>query len=1215
MNTPHPPAEPKIALFQSPHRDTKVDKDSVKALKAAQFSFIDRAPNRQSRCIQPPPEQGREDDSSPLSSPTKSPRVLVSVAELEALSDIKQHQDAFDALADRHPAARARMANYSVGERFFLNDEDETEDPPHVPGVAGVSESDSDDSDEHFVNGSKRPSKDRQVDYRRGELLLNPVVTAVMRQCAEEGVALQPKHHAADWKMPKQAAARKQQASPSQSQSEVPPLEQAGGGKTEDEPGRHSEGDEEPGGHGMHGPGAGAGGSVTGTLSASSSDAPNKLQPAAPRQPRLHTGHGKSRPKPKRRPTSANSSPRTRGGSAQFRPGREKLLQDMKLLQDKRMKVALVNKKLGLSDATLSKSGVRLKKNYQRRFQRLDTLIRKCEECAAKTRSLRERGLLRDQVAEELAISEELNSQREMMLTKQQFEDDPLWKRPPHVPPAQSSSRPQSAGPTSVHFSRRPVAVKKSDGVADSGEDGSASLEEEQGDEHTPLPGLMSKRSEVVMKWHREDPAGTAQQRHRSIIKTVTMDELAANAKKEAELSDQLARTSKIETVTMDALKERDEDDDFSDEEEDEDEDDEDRTPPAGQDKESQPRLKAQRPASAPSSSSSRSLRHRKVQHSQESSDTFYKQGHDSTTARKVKFSRKPTTSRSRSDVSKSKSKDSGQSDSDSSDSDDDYFDEEEEEEFKSSSGDSARPTRHKRAALMGARANVATDNDKTERHKSQLAMELDDFMDVYGKDVFTNAYKRPGLQRGESLPIEAKREVFTVISTFLMANNNAEKRSTVQGGKNVVGGAGPVTANSVAKDTLGIMDLFLRDMKQRHQKVQNQNTNLGASEGTDATESDTKAAMIKSYNEYWQRQRGKLAATQSEEAVVEEVKEDVPLTAQEQVQQQERDLEKELRQQFNDERAHLLESRRQASKEMKERRKQETQAWLVKRMEGILGRRSEEASQEEQQRAQVQQLSVEVSLLFSGFEKVDQAHDGFLSPGDLVRFCKQYNVSLRGRDISAMMWLMDDNRRGKLTFDDIMKFYIRNREEFGKSGRDFQQQVEEAKGGTEKVKDDLSKPSKKVIQTGFGAFGVENENAKGRVFDGCEEEELEGSSARRRKAKTITRPSRPTGPAKGVQEMVVTSGDLRSQPLLLFRVLFFVAMQDASGELHMMSAFQTLSQLFGRAADERFSCIFLRSCVDLDDRDRETLSGFVEHMKREKVAVKKVRLQLRAFK
>jgi len=80
MNTPHPPAEPKIALFQSPHRDTKVDKDSVKALKAAQFSFIDRAPNRQSRCIQPPPEQGREDDSSPLSSPTKSPRVLVSVA-------------------------------------------------------------------------------------------------------------------------------------------------------------------------------------------------------------------------------------------------------------------------------------------------------------------------------------------------------------------------------------------------------------------------------------------------------------------------------------------------------------------------------------------------------------------------------------------------------------------------------------------------------------------------------------------------------------------------------------------------------------------------------------------------------------------------------------------------------------------------------------------------------------------------------------------------------------------------------------------------------------------------------------------------------------------------------------------------------------------------------------------------------------------------------
>lgn len=86
----------------------------------------------------------------------------------------------------------------------------------------------------------------------------------------------------------------------------------------------------------------------------------------------------------------------------------------------------------------------------------------------------------------------------------------------------------------------------------------------------------------------------------------------------------------------------------------------------------------------------------------------------------------------------------------------------------------------------------------------------------------------------------------------------------------------------------------------------------------------------MKSYNEYWRRQRGK--PKESTPEILPTVKEEVPvLTAQEQVQQKERDLEKELRQQFNDERAQLLESRRQASKAMKEQRKQETQAWLGK--------------------------------------------------------------------------------------------------------------------------------------------------------------------------------------------------------------------------------------------------------------------------------------------
>lgn len=284
--------------------------------------------------------------------------------------------------------------------------------------------------------------------------------------------------------------------------------------------------------------------------------------------------------------------------------------------------------------------------------------------------------------------------------------------------------------------------------------------------------------------------------------------------------------------------------------------------------------------------------------------------------------------------------------------------------------------------------------------------------------------------------------------------------------------------------------------------------------------------------------------------------------------------------------------------------------------MDAILGNLSDDASEERQ----IDLMTVEVSLLFSGFEKVDQTHDGFLSPGDLVRFCKQFDVRLRGRDISAMMWLMDDNRRGKLTFDDVMKFYIRNRDEFSKSGQDFHCHKKESK----EIKDEEDL-SKKVIQTGFGAFGVENENARGRVFDGEEDEAGSSPPMRGRKStRPVSAPSKrrmfSSKPHGGqvpndVQELTVTSGDMRSQPLLLFRILFYVAMQDERGELHLLSAFQNLSQLFGRDAEEKFSCIFLRNCLDLEDTDRETLGGFVEHLKKQKLAVKKVRLQLNVFK
>ena len=274
--------------------------------------------------------------------------------------------------------------------------------------------------------------------------------------------------------------------------------------------------------------------------------------------------------------------------------------------------------------------------------------------------------------------------------------------------------------------------------------------------------------------------------------------------------------------------------------------------------------------------------------------------------------------------------------------------------------------------------------------------------------------------------------------------------------------------------------------------------------------------------------------------------------------------------------------------------------------------------SSEAQRVKETKMMSVEISLLFSGFQKLDISQDGLLSPADVVKVCTDFNVNLCGKDVSAIMWLMDDNRRGKLTFDDVMKFYTRNRNEFLQSGITFHLMDEEARKSEEAK--NKRETEKKVIQTGFGVFGVENEAAKRRTLDGGSMDMFSPvkrqtkSRESLRKKQAIKRQRSNT--SADMQQLTVTAGDLRSQPLLLFRILFFLAMQNKTGEIHLMSAFQSLCQLFGsKVAEEKFNCIFLRRISDLQDSDRITLSEFVEHMKQQKLAVKKYRLQVKSFK
>mmetsp|Transcript_23047 Transcript_23047/g.33738 ORF Transcript_23047/g.33738 Transcript_23047/m.33738 type:complete len:922 (+) Transcript_23047:83-2848(+) len=232
---------------------------------------------------------------------------------------------------------------------------------------------------------------------------------------------------------------------------------------------------------------------------------------------------------------------------------------------------------------------------------------------------------------------------------------------------------------------------------------------------------------------------------------------------------------------------------------------------------------------------------------------------------------------------------------------------------------------------------------------------------------------------------------------------------------------------------------------------------------------------------------------------------------------------------------------------------------WLVKRMEGLLSEYVDSKKQDEASDGDKQPeinfdegtISIEMSLLFRGYQTMDKNKDGFLSADDIYYYCKENKVHLSRSEIENVMWLMDDNRRGYLTFEDIMSFYVRKRREFLASGQDYKM--------------------------------------RGPV----EAEEVAKLKLRH-------------------QQYVLTECDMHSQPLLLFRILFFTSMQDSKGEIHLLTGFQNLSQLFGRAAEEQFNCIFLKKFSDITDDDRQTLSDFVEYMKLFRVKVKRTKVIMR---
>jgi hypothetical protein len=122
--------------------------------------------------------------------------------------------------------------------------------------------------------------------------------------------------------------------------------------------------------------------------------------------------------------------------------------------------------------------------------------------------------------------------------------------------------------------------------------------------------------------------------------------------------------------------------------------------------------------------------------------------------------------------------------------------------------------------------------------------------------------------------------------------------------------------------------------------------------------------------------------------------------------------------------------------------------------------------------------------------------------------------------------------RRGVLTFDDVIRFYLRKRKEFMASSQDYKLRVPVAP----------------------------DELVKMRLHQ---------------------------------EHDVPTECDMHSQPLLLFRILFFIAMQDSRGEVHLLTAFQASPHLLSSLTPPALLfCRISLSCLVAQRRSNSTASS-----------------------
>lgn len=150
---------------------------------------------------------------------------------------------------------------------------------------------------------------------------------------------------------------------------------------------------------------------------------------------------------------------------------------------------------------------------------------------------------------------------------------------------------------------------------------------------------------------------------------------------------------------------------------------------------------------------------------------------------------------------------------------------------------------------------------------------------------------------------------------------------------------------------------------------------------------------------------------------------------------------------------------------------------------------------------------------------------DSLLSLSDMMAYCKVNKVPLKKAEVEHLLWILDDNRRGSVSFEDVKSCYIDQRKRMKYfSCADVSAAVPK-------------KPSSSRSLSSNKLFSSKSNSSRKHIF---------------RKP-----PSNGLPDDAEIVRAHSTSRSLVSDPIVLFRLLFFAANQDENGYVNLLAVYQ----------------------------------------------------------